>query len=76
LRGLYEIADINLQDNNIYYKLIIDNIVGLYDNLLDLVFNESAVKQLNKKIKSGLVNINIYLGNKIIDATKKLKLIR
>jgi len=51
LKGLMEIARISAPtENDLYFKLTLDNIVVLYGNIIDLITNDSGIKQLKKKL--------------------------
>ncbi|TFG01286.1 MAG: hypothetical protein EU540_04085 [Promethearchaeota archaeon] len=50
LKGLMEIARISAPtENDLYFKLTLDNIIVLYGNIIDLITNDSGIKQLKKK---------------------------
>jgi len=72
LKGIYEIMSINIHQNDIYFKLASDNLIGLYHNFLDLMLNENGAKYIKKKLKSCELEADIPLGNLTIDGTKKL----
>jgi uncharacterized protein (DUF4213/DUF364 family) len=61
LQGLYEILSISQSDNNIYFKLGMDNIEALYQNLLDLVANETGIVEFIKKVKRSEIDLDIPL---------------
>ena len=72
LKGLYEIMSINISQNDIYFKLASDNLIGLYHNFLDLMLNENGAKQIRKKLRSCELEADILMGNLTINGTKKL----
>jgi hypothetical protein len=72
LKGLYEIMSINISQNDIYFKLASDNLIGLYHNFLDLMLNENGAKLIRKKLKSCELEADIPMGNLTINGTKKL----
>ncbi|MFO8017427.1 MAG: hypothetical protein R6U96_02230 [Promethearchaeia archaeon] len=59
IKGIYEILSINLSEENMYYKMSIDNIIGLYQNLLELLTNEQGMKDLRERIKNSEIDIDI-----------------
>ena len=61
IQGLYEILKISQSDNNIYFKLGIDNIEALYENLLELVVNETGTVEFIKKVKKSEIDLDIPL---------------
>jgi hypothetical protein len=47
LTGLYEILDLNLEKDNIFYQCAIDNLENLKDTIIDLLkrdYNPSEIK--------------------------------
>ncbi len=72
LKGLYEIMSINISQNDIYFKLASDNLIGLYHNFLDLMLNENGAKHIKKKLRSCELEADIPMGNLTINGTKKL----
>ena len=71
LKGLYEIMSINISQNDIYFKLASDNLIGLYHNFLDLMLNENGAKQIKKKLRNCELEADIPMGNLTINGTKK-----
>ena len=67
IQGLYEILNINLSDDNAYFKLGQENLLGLYENLLDLILNEYGLRKFVKKIKDSEVDLDITLNNLLIE---------
>ena len=61
LKGLYEILKINLSDDDIYYKIGLDNIEALYTNVLELLLNDYGTRQLMKKLKNSELDLEINL---------------
>jgi hypothetical protein len=72
LKGLYEILNINISQNDIYFKLASDNIVALYHNFLDLMLNENGAKQIKKKLRNCELEADLPLGNLLVDFNKRL----
>ena len=54
IRGLYQILKIlsNNDENDIFCKMGLDNIESIYQNLLELLFNDYGARQLIKKLKN------------------------
>ena len=64
IKGLYDILKIiTPSENDIYFKMSIDNISVLYQNMLDLISNDNATKQLSKKMESSELIAELPLGN-------------
>ena len=61
IQGLYEILRISQSDNNIFFKIGMDNIEALYQNLLELVVNESGAVEFIKKVKRSEIDLDISL---------------
>ena len=62
LKGLYEIMDLCVSEDELYYEAGKENIEALYKNLIELLLNEYGLRQLVKKINSSDVDLNIVLN--------------
>ncbi|HUW90020.1 MAG TPA: hypothetical protein VMV43_05820 [Candidatus Nanopelagicaceae bacterium] len=62
VKGLYEILDLSLSEDDFYYEVGKDNITAIYKNLIELLLNESGFRQLLKKIQNSEVDLNIVLN--------------
>ena len=67
IQGLYEILNINFSDEDIYFKLGQDNLIGLYENFLELILNEYGLRKLVKKIKDSEIDLDIALDSLFIE---------
>jgi len=69
IKGLYEILSINLEDSedNFYFEAGEENLMGLYQNLVELLTNEYGLRQLLKKINKSEIDLNIILNERLID---------
>lgn len=64
IKGIYDILKIIIpSENDIYFKMAIDNIGVLYQNMLDLISNDNATKHLSKKMESSELIAELPLGN-------------
>jgi hypothetical protein len=63
IQGLYEILKITLPSENMYFNMGQDNIEALYENLLELMVNESGTVEFMKKLKTAEVDLDLPLGN-------------
>jgi hypothetical protein len=63
IQGLYEILKITLPSENMYFNMGQDNIEALYENLLELMVNESGTVEFMKKLKTAKVDLDLPLGN-------------
>lgn len=61
IQGLYEILKITNSENNIYFNLAVDNIEALYENLLELLVNESGTNEFIRKVKRSEIDLDIPL---------------
>ena len=61
VKGIYEIFKINFSDDNIYFKMGLDNVIGIYQNFLELMLNDYGARQFMKKLRSSEVEIDIPL---------------
>ena len=63
IKGIYDILKIiTPSENDIYFKMGIDNISVLYQNMLDLISNDDA-KLISKKIENSELIAELPLGN-------------
>ena len=61
VKGIYEIFKINFSDDDIYFKAGLDNVIGIYQNFLELMLNDYGARQFMKKLRSSEVEIDIPL---------------
>ena len=50
LTGLYEILDINLEKDNIFFQCAIDNLENLKDTIIDLLKKDYNPVEIKKKL--------------------------
>ena len=62
VKGLYEILDLSLSEDDFYYEAGKDNITAIYKNFIELLLNEYGLRQLLKKIQNSEVDLNIVLN--------------
>ncbi|MBY9010367.1 MAG: hypothetical protein KGD74_10930 [Candidatus Lokiarchaeota archaeon] len=65
IRGLYEVLRITLPSEDVYFKIGQDNIEHLYENLLELMVNETGTIEFMKKLKSAEIDLDLPLDNLI-----------
>ena len=63
IQGLYEILQITLTSENMYFNMGQDNIEALYENLLELMVNELGTVEFMKKLRSAEVDLDLPLDN-------------
>ncbi len=68
VKGLYEILDLSLSEDDFYYEVGKDNITAIYKNLIELLLNEYGLRQLLKKIQNSEVDLNIVLNEYLANA--------
>ena len=64
---MFEILNINLAEDDIYYEAASDNLSGLYQNLIELLINEYGLKGFTEKLKNSEVDLNIILNEDIAE---------
>ena len=66
IKGLMEIIRIySPSETDIYLQLARDNIIVLYQNLIDLILNDDGVKQLKQKLKDSEIKLE-NLSNELL----------
>ncbi len=61
IQGLYEILQINMDAEDIYYKMGLDNIIGIYQNFLELMLNDYGARQFMRRLRNSEIDIDIPL---------------
>ena len=51
LTGLYEILDLNLEKDNIFYQCAIDNLENLKDTIINLLKKDYNPAEIKKKLR-------------------------
>ena len=51
ISGLSEILNINFQENNIYHQIGIDNLKNLHDNIVEILKQTSAPREVRIKLR-------------------------
>jgi hypothetical protein len=69
LQGLHEILRITLDADDIYYKMGLDNIIGVYQNFLEMMLNDYGARQFMRKLRNSEIDIDIPLD--IIESLEK-----
>ncbi len=66
LKGLFEIFQLTLDsEDDLYYNMGVDNISGLYENLLELMFNDYGARQLMKALRNSEIDLAIPLNDSL-----------
>ncbi|MFX1493501.1 MAG: hypothetical protein ACFFBZ_04400 [Promethearchaeota archaeon] len=67
IKGLYDLLNICLPDDQVYLEAGQENIEGLYKNIIELILNDYGLRKLVKKIKSAELDVNITLDELMIE---------
>ena len=67
IKGLYEILNINLAEDDFYYESGTENLTGLYKNLIELLVNDSGLRKLVKRMKNSELDLNIVLNEYLVE---------
>ena len=67
IKGLYEVLSIIGNEDDIYFQAGEDNIVGLYQNFVELLTNEYGLRQLVKNLKKSKLELNITLDELVVE---------
>lgn len=66
LKGLFEIFQLTLDsEDELYYNMGVDNISGLYENFLELMFNDYGARQVMKALRNSEIDLAIPLNDPI-----------
>jgi len=63
LKGIIEILRISFSPEDLYFKLAQDNIIVLYNNLIELIQNENGIKEIKKRINNCEINFDISFND-------------
>ncbi len=63
IQGLWEILNLNLSHENIYFQMGQDNIEALYQNLLELMINDLGTIEFMKRLKNAEIDLDLPLDN-------------
>ena len=69
IKGLYEILSLVFaeDEDNIYFHLGEDNLVGLYQNIAELLTNDYGLRQLVKKLSKSKLELNLTLDELAVE---------
>lgn len=67
IKGLYDLLNICLPDEQIYIEAGKENVEGLYKNIIELILNDYGLRKIVKKIKSAELDVNITLDELLIE---------
>jgi len=61
IKGIYEILKITMNEDDALFKMGLDNVIGIYQNFLELMLNDYGARQFMKKLRSAEIEIDIPL---------------
>ncbi len=61
IQGLYEILKITMDKDDLYFKMGLDNIMGIYQNFLELMLNDYGDRQFMRRLRNSEIDIDIPL---------------
>ncbi len=70
IKGIYEILKISMNDDDALFKMGLDNVIGIYQNFLELMLNDYGARQFMKKLRSAEIEIDIPLDFLLEDDEK------
>ncbi len=63
LKGIYEIFKISFDENDLFFRAGLENIIGLYKNFVELLLNDLGTKSLSNKLLSSELKLDIALDD-------------
>ena len=61
IKGIYEILKISLPEKDFYLDAGVENIIALYQNILELASNESGLREIMKRLENSEIELDIPL---------------
>ncbi len=58
IQGLYDVLKITQHSEDVYFNIGQDNIENLYENILELLLNETGIVEFMKKLKSAEIDLD------------------
>ncbi|MFX1257767.1 MAG: hypothetical protein ACFFAN_07910 [Promethearchaeota archaeon] len=70
IKGLYDILKINFSEHDIYFKMAQDNIIGLYQNFLELMLlDDNCAKQFKTRLQNAEIRADLPM-NKFLNGKR------
>jgi hypothetical protein len=63
IRGVHEVFKLALDESDIFYNIGMDNLLGLYDNFLQLMMNEFGAINFMRKLKHSKIDLDLSLDH-------------
>jgi len=67
IKGIHEVLKLVLNENHFFYKIAMDNLLGLYDNFLQLMMNEYGANHFIRELRNSKIDIDISLDEFPLD---------
>ncbi|MHA1688517.1 MAG: hypothetical protein ACTSUN_04150 [Promethearchaeota archaeon] len=61
IKGLYEILNLTLNKDDLYHELAMENLTGLYQNLVEMLLNDYGLRKLIEKLHDQEIDLDIKL---------------
>ncbi len=61
--GIHEVLKLVLNEKDILYKIGMDNLLGMYDNFLQLMMNEYGAIAFMRKLRTSKIDLEIPLDD-------------
>jgi len=66
IKGLYDVLNLGVSED-LYFNAGKENIEGLYQNILELMMNDSGLRKVAKKIQNSEMEIDISLDEYLVE---------
>ncbi len=70
IKGLYDVLNLGVSEE-LYHNAGLENLEGLYKNLLELLVNDYGLRKVAKKIQTSEVEVDITLDDCLVESIEK-----
>jgi hypothetical protein len=70
IKGLYDVLNLGVSEE-LYHNAGLENLEGLYKNLLELLVNDYGLRKVAKKIQTSEVEVDITLDDYLVESIEK-----
>jgi len=67
IKGLYDVLNLGVSEE-LYHKAGLENLEGLYKNLLELLVNDYGLRKVVRKIQTSEVEVDITLDDYLVES--------
>ena len=67
IKGLYDVLNLGVSEE-LYHNAGLENLEGLYQNLLELLVNDSGLRKVVRKIQTSEVEVDITLDDYLVES--------